>query len=73
MDRRMHPTRIKEGLETLDPPRLSSPRDLRGKPGEGRRALARACEPPRQTPAPAAGDACVCGRDRANCRIFSLL
>ena len=46
MDRRMHPTRIKEGLETLDPPRLSSPRDLRGKPGEGRRALARACEPP---------------------------
>ena len=72
MARRMHPTRIKEGLETLDPPRLSSPRDLRGKPGEGSGALARACEPTRQTPAPAASDACVRGRDRANRRIFSI-
>ncbi len=72
MDRRMHPTRFKEGLETLGPARLSSPRDLRGKPGERPGALARACEPNRQTPAAPASDACVRGRDRANHRIFSI-
>ncbi len=72
MDRRMPPTGIKEGLETLDPPRLSSPRNPRGKLGEGSRALARACEPPRRIPASAATDACVRGHDRANRRIFSI-
>ena len=52
---------------------LSSPRDPRGKPGEGSRTLARARVPDRQIAALAAMDARVRGHDNEDINAISAL